>query len=324
MPKVQLTLACGDYDRTRPLWDGSIRPDGLELNVILLPVEEIFFRMARHQEFEASELSMSTFLITQAKGNPRFMAVPAFPSRKFRHGDIYIRKDSRVRRAEDLRGGRIGMPEYQMTAAVWIRGILQEYHGVGVTEVEWFTAHEERLPILLPPTIRVKIIPGGTNLFELLRKGELDAIFTARVPPPFIRGEDWIGRLFPNFKEVEVQYFKKTGIFPIMHTVVLRADIYEKYPWAAQSLYKAFSQAKNYSLERLVNLGAPPVTLPWFFYEMDQTIAMMGRDFWPYGFKANRTALTKLTQYMREQGLIPEGFPKEIDGLFAPNTLETM
>jgi 4,5-dihydroxyphthalate decarboxylase len=324
MANVQLTLACGDYDRTRPLWDGSIRPEGLELNVILLPVEEIFLRMARHQEFEASELSMSTFLITQAKGTPRFVAIPAFPSRKFRHGDIYIRKDSRVRRVEDLRGGRIGMPEYQMTAAVWVRGILQEYYGVGVTEVEWFTAHEERLPILLPPSIRVKIIPAGTNLFDLLRKGELEAIFTARVPPPFIREEDWIVRLFPNFKEVEVQYFRKTGIFPIMHTVVLRADIYEKYPWAAQSIYKAFSQAKNYSLERLVNLGAPPVTLPWFFYEMDQTIAVMGRDFWPYGFKANRTALTKLTQYMREQGLIPEGFPKEIDRLFAPNTLETM
>lgn len=322
MAKVELTIACGDYDRTRPLWDGSVQADGLKLNVILLPVEEIFLRMARYQEFEASELSMSTFLITQSRGNPRFVAIPAFPSRKFRHGDIYIRKGSQIEKAEDLRGKKIGMPEYQMTAAVWMRGILQEFYGVGVTEVNWFTAHEERFKIEFPPSISVKVIPNNTNLFDLLREGELEAIFTARTPPPFLKGEDWIVRLFQNFREVEEDYFFRTKIFPIMHTFVLRADIYQKYPWAAQSLYKALCQAKDKSLKNLLNLGAPPVSLPWFFHEMERSIKIMGRNFWPYGFEANKLAMLKLIQYMKEQKLIPESFPQEVESLFAKNTLQ--
>lgn len=322
MSKMKLTIACGDYDRTRPLWDGSVQADGLDLNVLILPVEEIFLRMARFQEFEASELSLSTLLITQSKGNPRLIALPVFPARKFRHGDIYVRKDTQIRNAEDLRGKKIGLPEYQMTAAVWIRGILHEFYGVRAAEVNWFTAHEERFKIDLPSSIHLKIIPCGTNLFDLLRDGGLDAIFTARTPPPFLRGEDWIVRLFPDFKGVEEDYFLQTRIFPIMHTFVLRADIYEKYPWAAQSLYKALCQAKDKALENLLHLGAPPVTLPWFFHEMEHTIRLMGRDFWPYGFESNRQALAKLVQYMREQMLIPETFPLEIESLFAPNTLE--
>jgi len=214
------------------------------------------------------------------------------------------------------------MPEYQMTAAVWISGILQEFYGVGVTEVDWFTAHEERFKIDLPSSIRVKIIPSHTNLFDLLRERELDAIFTARTPLPFLRGEDWIVRLFPNFREVEEDYFLKTKIFPIMHTFVLRADIYEKYPWAARSLYQALCQAKDKTFENLLYMGAPPVSLPWFFHEMEHTIKIMERNFWPYGFEPNKHAIAKLVQYMKKQKLIPESFPPEIESLFAENTLE--
>jgi 4,5-dihydroxyphthalate decarboxylase len=321
MSNIPITLACGDYDRTRPLWDGSVKAEGLELTTIVLPVEEIFFRMSRYQEFEASEFSLSTFMITQARGTPRLVGIPAFPSRKFRHGDIFIRKDSKIRRPEDLQGGKVGMVEYQMTAAVWMRGLLQEFYGVKVSDVEWFTIQEERLKLALPSSIRVKIIPPDTNLFDLLRQGELDAIFTARTPPPFIRGEDWIVRLFPNFWEVEGDYFRKTGIFPIMHTVVLRADIYEKYPWAAQSLYKAFGRAKDKSLENLRNLGAPPVALPWFFYEIERTVSVMGQDFWPYGFRKNQATLSKLIEYMKQQSLLPETFSPNLESLFARNTL---
>ena len=319
MSRIPLTLACGDYDRTRPLWDGSVQADGLDLNVLLLPVEDIFLRMARFQEFDASELSLSTFLITQSRGEPRFAAIPVFPSRKFRHADIYIRRGSRIRKPEDLQGGRIGLIEYQMTAAVWVRGILQEFHGVKAADVSWFTANEERLPIELPPSIRVQVIPKGQNLMEMLRKGELDAVSTARIPPAFQRGEDWIARLFPDYREVEGEYYKKTGIFPIMHTVVLREDVYRKFPWAARSLTKAFEQVKEQSLEKSLSLGAPPITQPWFFHEMDRTIALMGRNFWPYGIEANRVGLAKMLQYMREQGLVPADFQPAIEDLFAPS-----
>lgn len=321
MTKVELTLACGDYDRTRPLWDGSVRPEGIHLNVLLLPVEEIFLRAVRYQEFEVTELSMSSFLITRGKVKPGYVAIPAFPSRKFRHGDIYIRRDSPIRRPEDLRGARIGLPEYQMTAAVWVRGILQEDYGVKVNEVQWFTAHEERFPVKLPSSIRVEVIPKNTHLLELLRQGELDAVITARIPQPSLRGEDWIQRMFPNFKEVESDYYRRTGIFPIMHAVVLRRDVYEKYPWAAQSMYRAFCRAKEQALDQAMGLGAPPVTLPWFFHEIDQTIALMGNDFWPYGLSSNLKALRKLIEYMTQQGLIEDGGALSVEDLFAPNIL---
>ena len=321
MSNIRITLAFGDYDRTRPIWDGSLKAEGLELTPLILPVEEIFFRMSRYQEFEASEFSLSTFLLTQALGTPRFVGIPAFPSRKFRHGDIFIRKDSKIRRPEDLKGGKIGLMEYQMTAAVWMRGLLQEFYGVKVSDVEWFTIQEERIKLSLPPSIRVKIIPPNTNIFDLLKQGELDAIFTARTPPPFIRGEDWIVRLFPNFCEMEKDYFQKTRIFPIMHTVVLRPDIYEKYPWVAQSLYKLFCQAKEKSLDNLRNLGAPPVALPWFFPEIERTISIMGEDFWPYGFQQNQATISKLIEYMKQQSLISEANSPDLESLFARNTL---
>jgi 4,5-dihydroxyphthalate decarboxylase len=327
MGKISVTLACGDYDRIRPLWDGGVAAEGLNLNVILLPIEEIFFRMARYQEFDAAEMSMSSFLISRSRGTPRFVAIPAFPSRKFRHADIYIRSDSKIKKPEDLREARIGVPEYQITAAVWARGILQEFYGAPATDVQWFTGgtekpgREERLKLSLPPAFRVTPIPKDTTLFELLRRGDLEAVMTARVPSPFWRGEEWIARLFPNCKEVEMEYFRKTGIFPIMHTVVLREDIYEKYPWAAQSLFKAFCQAKDLCFQRLSTSVGLPVTIPWLISEMDATFALMGRDFWPYGVEPNRKVVSKLMQYMHEQGLLPGSFNPEVEELFAPNTL---
>ena len=321
MKNLELTLACGDYDRTRPLWDGSVRPEGIDLRVLLLPVEEIFLRAVRYQEFEVTELSMSSFLITWGKLNPGYVGIPVFPSRKFRHGDIYIRRDSPVQKPEDLRGGRIGLPEYQMTAAVWMRGFLEEDFGLAPHEMEWVTADEERFPIKLPPSIRKRVISRGENLFDLLRDGKLEALFTARVPPALRRGENWIARLFPDFKEVERQYYRRTEIFPIMHTVALRRDIYGRYPWAAQSLYRAFCQAKERAIEQASGLGAPPVTLPWFFHEIEETMALMGKDFWPYGLSQNIRTLEKLIAYMAQQALIPSASAPSVKELFAPNIL---
>lgn len=326
MAMIRLTIACGDYDRIRPIWDGSVSAEGLDLNVLLLPIEEIFFRMARYQEFDAAEMSLSSFLISKSRGAPRFVAIPIFPSRKFRHGDVYIRSDSKIKKPEDLRNARIGVPEYQITAAVWVRGILQEFYNVPATKVHWFTGgterpgREERLKITLPPAFQVSPIPKNTTLFELLRQGELDAVITARVPSPFVRGEKWINRLFPDFKEVEREYFQTTGIFPIMHTVVLREDVYEKHPWAAQNIFKALCKAKALCFERLLSSAALPVTLPWLNAEMEATFALMGGDFWPYGLEANKKTIVKLMQYMHEQGLLPEDFNPSVEELFAPNT----
>lgn len=306
----------------------GVSVEGLDLNVVLLPVEEIFFRMVRYQEFDAAEMSISSYMISRQRGMPRFVAIPVFPSRKFRHADIYIRKNSTIKRPQDLKGRNIGMPEYQMTAAVWIRGILEEFYEVMTTDVHWYTGgterpgREERLKITLPSGFRLTAIPHSTTLLELLHQGDLDAVITARLPSPFVRGEDWITRLFPDFKEAESEYFRRTGIFPIMHTVVFREDVYEKYPWVAQSLYKAYCEAKDLSFERLLSSAALPVSLPWFSEAMEETFALMGRDFWPYGLEQNRKTLGKLLQYMREQGLLPEDYKPQLEELFAPNTLE--
>jgi 4,5-dihydroxyphthalate decarboxylase len=327
MDKIKLTLASGDYDRTRPLWDGAVQTEGLQLNVLLLPVEEIFFRMARYQEFDAAEMSLSSFLISMSRGTPRWVAIPVFPSRKFRHADIYVCANSKIKRPEDLRNARIGVPEYQITAGVWVRGILDEFYGVRTRDVQWFTGgaekpgREERIKLTLPPGFHVTPIPHDATLLDWLRQGQLDAIFTARVPSPYVRGEAWIKRLFQNVKAVEMDYFRKTGLFPIMHTVVLRGDVYDQYPWAAQSLFKAYGQAKEIQMERAINAAALPVTLPWFSLEMEETFACMGRDFWPYGLEPNRKAIDKVIQYMHEQGLLPEAFRPSLETLFAPNTL---
>lgn len=329
MAKIMMTIACGDYDRIRPLQDGSVTAEGLDLNVVILPIEEIFFRVARFQDFDAAEMSLSSYLIARSRGMPRLMAIPVFLSRKFRHQDIYIRSDSKIRKPEDLKGARIGMPEYQMTAPVWMRGILQEYYGVAATDVHWFSGgtekpgREERLKLTLPPEFRLTPIASDTTLFEMLRRGEIDAVFTARVPSPFLNGEKWIVRLFPDFREVEAQYFKQTGIFPIMHTFVLREDVYAQHPWAAQSLYKAFCRAKERCFETMFSAARLPVSLPWFNAELEATFAVMGKDFWPYGLEPNEKALTKFLRYMHEQGLLPPDFNPQVKDLFAPNTLKT-
>ena len=327
MSEIKMTIACGDYDRIRPLKDASVRAEGLDLNVIILPIEEVFFRVARFQDFDAAEMSLSSYLIAKSRGAPRLVAIPVFPSRKFRHQDIYIRSDSKIKKPEDLQGGRIGMPEYQMTAPVWMRGIFQEFYGVPATGVHWFSGgterpgREERLKLTLPPEFNLTPIANDTTLFELLRQGEIDAVFTARVPSPFLRGEKWISRLFQNYKAVESAYYQQTGIFPIMHTFVLREDIYEKYPWSAQSLFKAFCRAKDLCFENLLNSAGLPVSLPWFNKELEATFEIMGRDFWPYGLGPNLETITKFMQYMREQGLLPADFNPEVQDLFAPNTL---
>ena len=242
MSKLRLTMACSNYDRTRALFDGRVAVDGVDLNALDLAVEEIFFRMLRHHEFDVAEMSLSSYVLSLFSENPRLIAIPVFPSRFFRHSCIFVHAGSGIREPRDLIGKRVGVPEYQMTAGVWIRGALADHYGVPVSSVAYFRGGEEtpgrpeKIAISLPPEIRVETIPEGHTLSTMLASGEIDAVYTARMPSTFADGSGKVRRLFENYQQVEQEYFARTKIFPIMHTIVIRRDVYERSPWVAQSL----------------------------------------------------------------------------------------
>jgi 4,5-dihydroxyphthalate decarboxylase len=323
---MRLTLACWDYDRTRALMDGSVAPDGIELVYLNQPVEETFWRMLRHKEYDCSEMSLSSYVASLDKSNA-FVAIPVFPSRFFRHSCIFISAQSGIRQPSDLKGKRIGVPEYQMTAPVWIRGILSDDYGVKVTDCEHFSGGEEepgrdeKLKINVPSTIRLKAIPGDKTLSRMLADGELDALVTARAPSTFASRPNDVKRLFPNYVEVEKAYYRRTKIFPTMHTVVIRRDVYEKNPWVAQSLYKAFTAAKTKAYELYAQTAALPAMVPWLVSHLEEIRKEIGEDWWPYGLEPNRKALETFLRYHHEQGLSKKlRTPEE---LFARETLST-
>lgn len=321
----QLTLACWDYDRTLPLADGRVRVDGVDLTYLPLPVEETFFRMARFAEFDAAEMSLSSYVMTLGRDRP-FVAIPVFPSRSFRHNGIYINVDSGIERPADLAGRIVGVPEYQVTAAVWIRGILAEHHGLAVDSVRYRTGglhspgRVEKLKIS-PPGVEIEPIPAGRTLDEMLVTGEIDALYTPRVPKPFTHGHPAVRRLWTDTRAAEMAYFQQTGIFPIMHTVVLRRDVYERNRWLAGSLYKAFTAAKRLVTERLEETAAQASILPWSYADARTCRDLMGEDFWPYGLPANEKVLRTFLGYSHQQGLINHE-PQPAD-LFAPETTES-
>jgi 4,5-dihydroxyphthalate decarboxylase len=325
MSKLKLTLGCWNYDRTRGLADGSINPDGIDLNYLDMPVEETFFRMIRFQEFDAAELSLSSYTVSLFKEPRRFIAIPVFPSRYFRHSCIYVSAKSGIRKPKDLIGKKIGVPEYQMTAPVWIRGILADHYGVPVDSVTYLTGGEEepgrpeKQSLDLPSNIKVEPIPQDKTLAQMLRDGEIDAFHTARKPSTYdgLR----VVRLFENYAEVERAYYRETGIFPIMHTVAIRRDVYEENRWVAQSLFKAFCAAQQRTYADLAETAALKAMLPWLPHHVDETRREMGNDYWAYGFEKNRATLATFLRYHHEQGLSKRLLQPE--ELFAPETLET-
>ena len=326
MSRLRLTFACWSYDRTRALMDGTIRPDGIDLNYLNLPVEETFFRMLRNREFDVAEMSLSSYTVSMFREPRPFVAIPIFPSRMFRHSSIYINTGSGIREPKDLVGKRVGTPEYQMTAPVWIRGILAEHYGVPVDSVTYCTGGEEepgrseKLKLDLPPSIRVEPIGAGQTLSAMLASGEIDALHTARMPSTFVTAPDKVKRLFPDFVDVEKAYFRKTGIFPMMHTVAIRREVYEKNRWIAQSLFKAFAASQKATYQDLYVTAALKLMLPWLTAEVEETRALMGEDFWPYGFDKNEKTLATFLRYHHEQGLSKRLLTPE--ELFAPETLE--
>ncbi len=326
MSKLKLTLGCWNYDRTRALADETVKPDGIDLNTLSMPVEETFFRMLRYREFDVAEMSLSSYVVSLFAPDRPFVAIPVFPSRFFRHSCIFVNADAGIREPKDLIGKRVGSPEYQMTAPVWIRGILSDHYGVPVDSVDYVTGGEEepnrseKLKLDLPANIRVERIGSGQTLAKMLRDGEIDALYTARTPSSYHDGSGRVRRLFDNYVEVERDYFRATGIFPIMHTVVIRRDIYEANRWIAQSLFKAFCEAQRHTYRDLAETAAHKAMLPWAHAHYEEARREFGDDFWPYGFEKNREALGTFVRYSFEQGLSKRLLvPKD---LFAPETFE--
>lgn len=326
MANLRLTLGCWDYDRTRALLEETVRPDGIELTYLTMPVEETFFRMLRHHEFDVAEMSLSSYVLSLNDDKPPFIAIPVFPSRFFRHSCIYVTDRSGIKNPKDLIGKRIGTPEYQMTAPVWIRGILAEEYGVPVDSVVYVTGGEEspgrpeKLPLHLPASIKIEPIGPTQTLSQMLQSGEIDALHTARMPSSYSDGSGKVRRLFENYAEVERTYYQKTKIFPIMHTVVIRRELYEKNRWIAQSLFKAFVAAQKITYDDLHQTAALKTMLPWLTDHVEQAERILGKDFWPYGMQSNQHVLKTFLRYSKEQGLAKKLYAPE--ELFAPETFE--
>jgi len=324
MTRHNLTFACGDYDRTRALEDGSIRPDGIDLTYLRLPVEETFFRMLRHREFDVAEMSLSTYVATLDTDPRPFVALPVFTSRMFRHGAVYVNADSGIRTPADLRGKRVGSPEFQLTAGVWVRGILAEHHGVPVDSVTYYTGGQETPGRIekgaVETDLDIRPIPPGATLSQMLADGDLDALQTPRVPSPFSAGDRRVRRLFDDVVTVERDYYAATGIFPIMHVVVLRSDVYERHRWMAQSLYKACVAARDDAYRRVYDSSALRFMEPWLIQHIEQSRELLGNDFWSYGLSSNEKVLDVFLRYHHEQGLSRQRY--EPADLFAPETAE--
>ena len=326
MVDVPITIACGNYDRTQAIKDGRVKVEGCATTYLPLYPEEIFHRAFRFQEFDVSELSFSSYLRTVDAGNSAYVGIPAFVSRLFRHSGMYVRADAGIRAPADLKGKRVGVPEYQITAVVWIRGMLQHEYGVKPADIHWRSGgqeeagRQERTPLSAIPGLDLQAIADGKTLVGMLRDGELDALFTARPPSSFLEGEPHIARLFPDTRAAGLAYYKKTGLFPIMHLVGVKKALAAKYPWLPVSLYKAFCEAKALAMTDLFDVNALMVTLPFLEDEAKATAAAMGRDFWRYGVGENRKEIDALIQYAHEQGLIAR--KPALEELFVPSVFD--
>ena len=324
--KLPMTLACGLYDRTFGLRDGTVPVEGVDLNFLPMMPVETFRRQGRHGEFDASEFSLSTFMVLHARGDRRFVGIPVYPSRRFRHEHVWISTRAGIRSPSDLKGKRVGVQEYVQTAALWIRGFLEHDYGVRTQDVEWFFGgynepdphFKPRIELELPREVKARVIPPDQCIDGMLERGDLDAVLPA-VPASFRRGSPNVVRLFHDFRTVEQDYFSRTRIFPIMHVVVVKREIYERHPWVMQSLYKGFVKAKDLAVRRLTTSPPLHATLPWLTAELESTRSIMGQDFWSYGLEENRHVLETAATYAWEQGLLAKPIDR-IDDLFAPET----
>jgi len=321
-----MTIATGRYDRTAALHDGRVRLEGIDATWLRLNPEQIFWRMIQHGEFDVSEMALASFVILRSRGTHAFVGIPVFLSRSFRHDAIFVHRKAGIETPGDLKGKRIGVPEYQMTTAVWMRAILEDDFGVRPEDCEWFQGGLEqagRIPHtpVAPPGIRLELIPPDKTLASMLECNELDALITPRKPTSFRGGNGGVVRLFDHPWEEARGYFARTKIFPIMHLLVVRPEIVREYPWVPQTLFDAFLAAKQLADADLVDATALRTGLPFLVEQAESVIETMGRDFWAYGVEANREQLETYMRHSVRQGLIPE--PLDVDELFPASTRRT-
>jgi 4,5-dihydroxyphthalate decarboxylase len=327
MPDLDLSVAIGDYDRNRPLIDGDVAIDGVSAVFLRLEPEEIFFRAFRHQAFDVCELSLSSYTIKTARGDCPYVGIPAFVSRSFRHSAIFIRTDRGIESPADLKGKRIGVPEYQLTACVWARAILEADYGVKASDVRWVrggmeqAGRPEKIPLELPDDIRVEDAASDRPLNAMLEAGEIDGFIGPRSPSCFENGHPMVRRLFADPTDAATDYFRRTGIFPIMHVIGVRRTLADAHRWLPATLLKAFEKSKSRALARLNDTSASKATLPFVEEQLAAARTLMGADFWPYGVPANRHVLETFLDYHHRQGLSPRRLA--VEELFPASTLET-
>jgi len=303
MSKLTLSLACGASDRTRPILDGRVPVEGCDIIPFPLPAEEAFHRAFHFEEFAVSELSMSSYIARIALGDTRYRAIPVFTSRMFRHSAIYVRDGSGIDGPEDLRNQVIGVPEYSMTAALWVRGFLADDFGLKPDDLRWRTGglHEPgrtpKVELDFPTGLDIAPIQANRTLDGMLAAGDISALISARPPRSFGNANGAVRRLFTDYRVRERDYYARTGIFPIMHVIGIRTDYLERHPWLATSLFKAFEVAKELAQAELEDGHAPSTTLRWLQAELADTQVLMGEDYWPYGFVPNRTAVSTMLRY---------------------------
>jgi 4,5-dihydroxyphthalate decarboxylase len=325
MSKLTVSLAACDYDRTRALFNGTVQIRGCETIAVAMAPEEAFHRAFRFQEFDITELSLSNYMNVTARGIGHYAAIPVFPSRLFRHSSIYVRADRGIERPEDLQGKIIGVPEYQMTAAVWIRGILQDEYGLRPSQMHWRNGgleqpgRKQKVALDLPEDIDLQPIPNDETLAQQLDEGKIDGLISALAPSCFKRNP-MVRRLFPDYRTVEEDYFRRTGIFPIMHVVGIRKSLLEKHPWLAVNTYLAFLEAKRICYRDMEKIGHIFTTLPWPVEELGRARELMGDDFWSYGVQQNAREIEAVTRYAYEQKLTPRRLTAE--DLFVPSTFD--
>jgi 4,5-dihydroxyphthalate decarboxylase len=320
MQKLTLSMALDEYEHTRDVTSGRVPVEGVNLVVMNFPIEEVFYRFTKFREFDIAELSMGKYAALCAQGSKEVVAIPVFVSRAFRHSSIYVRSGSGIAAPADLKGKRIGIPEWAQTASVYSRGMLEHEYGVPLSSIDWVQAgvnepgRVEKVELSLPPSIRYRAAPEK-SLNGMLLSGELDAVLSARPPNGLGQG---IERLIPDYRPHEEAYYRKTGIYPIMHVLVMRGPVFEHNPWLAMNLYKAFEEAKNRSVARMADITASRAPMPWLFDTCERLRSLFGGDFYPYGLEPNRRTLDAFLEYAFEQGvckrrLAPEDlFPREV------------
>ncbi|MCP3024527.1 ABC transporter substrate-binding protein [Cupriavidus basilensis] len=326
MTKLRLSVAMGDYDRTRALLDGRVQIDGVDPVYMTLNPEEMFFRAMRSQDFDITELSFSSYLVKHSRGDCPYIAVPVFLSRAFRHTSIYVRKD-RIKRPEDLKGCRIGIPEYQLTANVWARAILQDEFGVRPSDVTWVRGgidtpgRPEKVKLQLPADVRVEPAPEGRTISDMLDHGEIDGFIAPRPPSATALHNENIAWLFDDPTAEAKHYFRRTGVFPIMHVVGVRKTLAQAHPWLPGAVFKAFSQSKAHALAQLSDTSATKVTMPFVEEMLKAARETLGEDYWSYGVQANRRTLETFVRHHHGQGLSERLVP--VEDIFHPSTYES-